>query len=341
MGLDVSVNRFNELVSKFNDLKPIFVIGDVGIDKYTQGVVNRISPEAPVPLIEVKKEWLKLGLAANISDNLKALGIKSTLCGIVGDDQNADVFENLLEESDLSTWGVVRCDERPTVFKERVVTDMQQICRIDYESKKDISPSVEKKVIARVRDLSEEHDAVILEDYAKGTFTKTLTPSLISELKEKNVFIAVDPSRTTPPMYYKGVHLLKPNRSEAELMAKSLGYEGEFDIEKVAHLLVEKLELEKLIITLGAQGMAMIDTKLDDKTHFIPTVANEVYDVSGAGDTAISLIVSALMSGASLKEAAWISNCGSGVVVGKKGTATVSTDELKAHFEFISKKFNH
>lgn len=340
MSLDISIDRFNELVDNFSNLKPILVIGDVGIDKYTQGVVNRISPEAPVPLLEVKKEWLKLGLAANISDNLKALKINSTLCGVVGTDQNADIFENLLEEAQLSTWGVVRCEERPTTFKERIVTDIQQICRIDYESKRDISSDVEKKVLSRVSDLSEEHEAVILEDYAKGTFTKGLTEKLIKALKEKNIMVALDPSVSTPPMYYKGVDLLKPNRKEAGLMVRALGYKDEEDINKMCEILVDKLSLEKLIITLGAEGMAMVDTKLDGKTHFIPTVANEVYDVSGAGDTAISLITSALMSGATLKEAAWISNCGSGVVVGKKGTATVTRDELFSHFKYINKKFN-
>ena len=340
MGLDISPDRFNELVDNFSNLKPILVIGDVGIDKYTHGVVNRISPEAPVPLIEVKKEWLKLGLAANISDNLKALNINSTLCGVVGSDQNADIFENLLEEAELSTWGVVRCEDRPTTFKERIVTDIQQICRIDYESKLEISSEVEKKVLSRVNDLSEEHEAVILEDYAKGTFTKNLTQRLINDLNEKDIMVTVDPSVSTPPLFYKGVNLLKPNRKEAGLMVRSLGYDGVNEIDEMCEILVDKLELEKLIITLGAEGMAMVDTKLDGKTHFIPTVANEVFDVSGAGDTAISLITSALMSGATLKEAAWISNCGSGVVVGKKGTATVSRDELFSHFKYITKKFN-
>ncbi len=335
---DINIERFQTIINGFEKLEPILVIGDVGIDKYTKGTVTRISPEAPVPLLDVEREWLKLGLAANISDNLKALHVRSTLCGVIGNDQNANVFENLLEENQLSTWGIVRCDKRPTVFKERVVTDVQQICRIDYESKESISEDIEKKLLSRVKDLSKQHGSIILEDYAKGLFTKSLLSNLISEFKGEDLLIAVDPSRTTNPLNYKGATLLKPNRNECEIMIKALGYEDKPSISESAEILVDKLGLEKIVITLGPEGMAMIDTKLDGKIHFIPTVANEVYDVSGAGDTAISLIVAALQTGASLKEAAWISNCGSGVVVGKKGTATVTQDELMSHFRYISNK---
>ena len=340
MTLNITKNRFQEIVSSFEELTPILVVGDVGIDKYTSGVVKRISPEAPVPLIEVDKEWIKLGLSANISDNLNTLKIRSTLCGVVGDDQNANLFENLLEENNISTWGIVRCQERPTVFKERVVTDMQQICRIDYESKKPINEEIENKLVTRITDLSEGHDSLILEDYAKGTLTKSFIEKLVTLYKGTGKLIAVDPSRTTPPLHYKGVGFLKPNRDEAELMVRSLGYHNVNEPEEMAKVLIDKLALEKVVITLGPQGMAMIDTKNDGNPHFIPTVANEVYDVSGAGDTTISLLVSSLQAGATLEEAAWISNCGAGVVVGKKGTATVNQTELNDYFDILHKKMN-
>ncbi len=341
MTLSISKERFSEIVSKFESLKPILVVGDVGIDKYTSGVVSRISPEAPVPLLDVQKEWLKLGLSANISDNLKSLNIKSTLCGVVGDDQNANIFENLLEENEISTWGIVRCEERPTVFKERVVTDTQQICRIDYESKKPINDEVQSRLVSRITDLSEGHDSLILEDYAKGTLTKEVIEKLVVQYKDSDKLIAVDPSRTTPPEFYKGVNLLKPNRNEAEIMVKALGYYNITDVDEMAAILVKDLELEKLVITLGAEGMALVDTKLDNTVRYIPTVANEVYDVSGAGDTSISLLISALQTGATLEEAAWVSNCGAGVVVGKMGTATVNQEELLDYFDIISKKMHN
>lgn len=335
----ITKERFEEIVSKFEHLKPLLVVGDVGIDKYTYGEVKRISPEAPVPVLEVTKEWLKLGLSANISDNLKALNINSTLCGVIGDDQNANIFEMLLEDAGLSTWGMVRCDQRPTVFKERVTTMTQQICRIDYESLDYISTDVEKRLVDRIVDLSDGHESLILEDYAKGTLSEGLIQKLIAHYNGMNKLVAVDPSRTTPPTFYKGVHLLKPNRVEAEIMVKHLGY-TEKKIEKIAEILIDKLAVEKLVVTLGADGMALVDTKVSNEVSFIPTAANEVFDVSGAGDTAIALLVSALQAGATLEEAAWIGNCGSGVVVGKKGTATVNQKELRAFYQTLVQRLN-
>jgi rfaE bifunctional protein kinase chain/domain len=327
----ISVTRFNEITSKFNSIDPIVVVGDVGIDKYTFGEVRRISPEAPVPVLEVTKEWLKLGLAANISHNLRTLGVKSTLCGVVGDDSNANVFDNLLEDEKLNTWGIVRTKSRPTIFKERVTTNTQQICRIDYESSDYIDEETEQKILLRMDEFVKNHQALIIEDYAKGTLTKSLIASLISKFKSNGRLVAVDPGRSTPPLFYKGATLLKPNLSEAKIMVESLGYK-EKKLENIAKILIEKLDLQMLVITLGAEGMALIDTKIQSELKIIPTVANEVFDVSGAGDTAISVLTSALLSGATLEEAAWIGNCASGVVVGKKGTATVNLEELNSFF---------
>lgn len=333
----ISLERFNEITLKYSDLAPIVVVGDVGIDKYTFGEVRRISPEAPVPVIEVTKEWLKLGLAANISHNLSALGVRSTLCGVVGEDANANLFETLLEDEKLNTWGIVRSATKPTIFKERVTTNTQQICRIDYESSDDIDSETEQKLLNRADEFVKNHQALIIEDYAKGTLTKNLIASLITKFKANGKLVAVDPGRSTPPMFYKGATLLKPNLNEARLMVESLGYK-EKNLEVIAKILVEKLELEKLVITLGAEGMALMDIKSGPGLTIIPTVANEVFDVSGAGDTAISVLTSSLLAGATLQEAAWISNCASGVVVGKKGTATVDLKELNSFFLLLLKK---
>lgn len=309
-------NRFKEIVNKFSNLEPILVVGDVGIDKYTYGEVKRISPEAPVPVLEVTKEWLKLGLAANISHNLKTLGIKSTLCGVVGNDSNAGVFENLLEDEHLNTWGIVRTTSRPTIFKERVTTNSQQICRIDYESSDFINEDTESKLLNRIQEFAKNHQALILEDYSKGTLTKNLISQIITHFKNSNKLVAVDPGRTTQPLFYKGATLLKPNLNESRIMVESLGYQ-ERDVSTMAKILINELELEMLVITLGAEGMALITSK-DNTIHHIPTVASEVFDVSGAGDTAISVLTSSLLSGATLEEAAWIGNCASGVVVAEK-----------------------
>ncbi len=330
--------RFNEIMTRFSTLKPIVILGDVGIDKYTQGVVRRISPEAPVPIIEVDSEWEKLGLAANISHNLKEIGIESILCGVVGDDTRAPLFEDLLEESGLKTWGVVRDAERPTIFKERIVTSTQQICRIDYEKKQFISKEVEDRLIQRLEDFLADHDAVILEDYAKGTMTERVIRHSIDICKERKKMVCVDPGITTPPLYYKGSSLLKPNLKEARLMVESLGFTyKKKSIEEMASILVDKLMLEKIVITLGADGMALLDTKDSGKLELIPTLAQEVFDVSGAGDTTQGLLTASLVAGASLAEAAFIGNCGAGVVVAKKGTATVNMAELKSFYSRVVK----
>jgi len=330
----ITENRFLEITKQYKNIDPIIVVGDVGIDKYTFGEVKRISPEAPVPVLEVTKEWLKLGLAANISHNLKTLGINSTLCGVVGNDNNANTFESLLEDENLNIWGIVRSSSRPTIFKERVTTNTQQICRIDYESSENIDQDTENKLLARVEEFSKNHSALIIEDYAKGTLTKTTIENLIKKFKSENKIVAVDPGRSTPPLFYQGATLLKPNLAESKIMVESLGYK-EKSIEKIAEILVDKLKITYLVVTLGPDGMALIDTTKNAKLTVIPTVANEVFDVSGAGDTAISVLTSSLVAGATLEEAAWLGNCASGVVVGKKGTATVNLEELTDFYQKI------
>lgn len=329
--------KFEKIVNNFQSLKPILVVGDLGVDKYTFGEVKRISPEAPVPVLEVQKEWNKLGLAANVSDNLKSLEVASTLCGVIGDDSRANLVESLLEERGLKTWGLVRDASRHTTYKERVTTATQQICRVDYETKDSISEDISRRISARIQEFSENHSGVIIEDYGKGLFSETLCQKIIHDFKAKNLLVAVDPSRSTPPMWYKGATLLKPNRAESHMMVEALGYFKERKLETIAQILVDKLQLEKIIITLGADGMAMLDTKLGSDLRMIPTAANEVFDVSGAGDTAIAAISSSLISGASLEEAAWVGNCAAGVVVKKRGTALCSKEELREYYGNLRK----
>jgi D-glycero-beta-D-manno-heptose-7-phosphate kinase len=330
-------DKFHTIVSQFKTIKPILVVGDLGIDKYTFGDVKRISPEAPVPVLEVTKEWDKLGLAANVTDNLNSLGVQSTLCGVIGNDSRAGLVENLLEEKGLKTWGLIRDDSRHTTYKERVTTATQQICRVDYETKDLISDDVSRRVSTRTFEFAESHSGLIIEDYGKGLFSENLCQKMISTYREKKLLIGVDPSRSTPPLWYKGATLLKPNKLESHMMVEALGYFKERKLETIAEILIDKLQLEKIIITLGAEGMAMIDTKVNKKLQMIPTAANEVFDVSGAGDTAIAAIMSSLLSGASLEEAAWIGNCAAGVVVRKRGTALCSLDELKDYFQNLLK----
>jgi rfaE bifunctional protein kinase chain/domain len=220
-----------------------------------------------------------------------------------------------------------------TTYKERVTTATQQICRVDYETKDQIDEETLRRIVGRIQDFSQTHSGVIIEDYGKGLFSEALCQRIISIFKEKNLIVAVDPSRSSPPSWYKGATLFKPNKVEAHIIIEAMGYFKERNLETIAKILVDKLQFEKVIITLGADGMAMLDTKGDGKLQIIPTAANEVFDVSGAGDTAIAAITSSLLAGASLEEAAWVGNCAAGVVVKKRGTALCSKAELIDYFQ--------
>ncbi len=200
--------KFEKIVNNFQSLKPILVVGDLGVDKYTFGEVKRISPEAPVPVLEVQKEWNKLGLAANVSDNLKSLEVASTLCGVIGDDSRANLVESLLEERGLKTWGLVRDPSRHTTYKERVTTATQQICRVDYETKDSISEDISRRISSRIQEFSENHSGVIIEDYGKGLFSESLCQKIIHDFKEKNLLVAVDPSRSIHRCGTKVPHFL-------------------------------------------------------------------------------------------------------------------------------------
>jgi rfaE bifunctional protein kinase chain/domain len=335
----IQEKRFFDLLEGFSSIAPVMVVGDIGIDKYTRGIVQRISPEAPVPVLEVSDEWFKLGLAANVSENLKDLGVRSALCGVIGDDSRGDIALRLLEkEGHISSRAVMSVAGRPTICKERIVTSAQQICRIDYEIKEPIAPEQEEELLALINEDVSAYSALIIEDYGKGLITELFVRELIKKFVGAGKMVAVDPSRTTSPWFYKGATLLKPNFSEAQIMANAMGY-PEKKLEKIAEVLIDKLALSQIVVTLGSEGMALMDVRKDKNLRYIPTVASEVFDVSGAGDTVISALTAAIAAGASLEEAAWIGNCAAGVVVAKKGTATVSRSELGDFYFRLLKKF--
>lgn len=332
----INEKRFSEIIQQFEKINPVLVLGDVGIDKYTYGEVERISPEAPVPVLNVHKEWLKLGMAANISHNLKTLGVTSSLFGIMGEDDNSKYLENLLEDEGLKTWGMVPLEGRKTTFKERVLTGVQQICRVDYETIRPLSEEEFEKVKTRIMDLYEGHSAVIIEDYAKGAVSSDLAKWMIEFFNSKGILVAVDPGRKVPAKTYQGAELLKPNLKESLELAESLGCYSKEPLE-VAKVLSNELEVKKVVITLGGEGILIYESDKPTESKIIPTIKTEVYDVSGAGDTVISLLTSSLVAGANLEEAAVIANCGAGVVVAKKGTATVDQQELSQYFKRYAK----
>jgi rfaE bifunctional protein kinase chain/domain len=332
----INLDELKKVIHALSGLKGILVAGDIGIDHYTEGDVERISPEAPVPVLQVSREWSKLGLAGNVADNLRALKVKTTLCGIVGDDRHADLCEELLEEADISLWGLVRDDSRKTTFKERVTTKIQQICRIDYETTSPISEETLKRFCDRLDQFASLHEAIIVQDYGKGLINQRVMDHILSLKKKHSILITVDPSRHADPKIYRGVDLLKPNLAEAKLLCAALGATLT-DPKEMIVFLRDTLNIKEVVLTLGPEGMLILSADAKDVQQ-IPTLATSVFDVSGAGDTAIALLTTGLALHLPLAESARLANCGSGVVVGKRGTATVTGSELLSFAEKLSQK---
>ncbi len=313
------------LLATFKSQK-ISVLGDVGIDRYTQGSVDRISPEAPVPIVLVQKEYLKLGLATNVADNIIALGGKTEIVGVVGKDKDASDLMHLMKQRKISGRNLIVDSTRRTILKERIVAETQQMLRIDYESTHRISPKVQEQVRNSIIKNLRNTDALIVEDYAKGLLSQATLKAVIQAAKKKKIPVLVDPHQRTPVEWYQGATLLTPNRREAEALARHRIIDEQSLIE-AAKVILQKTNAENLIITLGKDGMAIFKG-LKGKPIYIPTFAKEVYDVSGAGDTVISVLALCLAAGAKLEEAAFVSNLAAGVEVSKRGTATVSPHEI-------------
>ncbi len=313
------------LLSKFKKTK-ISVLGDVGIDRYTHGTVERISPEAPVPIVFVQSESLKLGLAANVADNIIALGGKAELTGVVGRDKDAQDLSALLKEKRLSVQSLVVDGSRRTILKERIVAETQQVLRVDYENTHALSSQVQKNVLDEVLKSIKTSDALIIEDYAKGLLSESMMKTVIAAANKKKIPVLVDPHLKTPAHWYAGATLLTPNKKEAEALAGQKILDEKSLIE-VGQKIIKMTKSVSLIITLGKEGMAIFKGA-KAKPILIPTFAREVYDVSGAGDTVISVLALSLATGAKLEEAAFVSNLAAGVEVSKRGTATVSPEEI-------------
>lgn len=309
----------------------ILVLGDVGVDRYTLGRVERISPEAPVPIVAVEQEEHKLGLAANVADNVHALGSRAEMLGVVGRDAPAHLLKALLKHAGMSVRGLVTDVDRRTILKERVVSDRQQLLRIDYESVGDVSPTTRREILKRARKLIAGVDLVIIEDYAKGLLSQELMRDVVRLAKAKKIRILLDPNSKTDPGFYRGVTGLTPNTREAEALSGiALGAGADIlkRVERAGQVILEKTGAEFVLITRGKDGMALVE-RGSAGMRSIPTTAREVYDVSGAGDTVIAVLALALSAGAELLDAAILANVAAGVEVGKRGTATVSATEIE------------
>ncbi|MBW2976423.1 D-glycero-beta-D-manno-heptose-7-phosphate kinase [Candidatus Woesearchaeota archaeon] len=320
------MNNLIKIVGQFKN-KKILVIGDIMLDKYIWGEVSRISPEAPVQVVNVVKESYAPGGAANVANNIAALEAKSSIIGIVGNDTIKDKLIAELKERNVDTGGIFIDSNKPTIQKVRVIGRSQQLLRFDYEKKGYLDSKTEDNIFDFVSENIGAADAIIVSDYAKGVITKNLASKLIRLCKEKDKIIVIDP-KPKHKEFYKNATLIAPNCIEACQMA---GFEEDSeDVEKIGKQLLGELN-SNILITRGEKGMSLFEK--DGKITHIPTFAKEVYDIAGAGDTSVATLALALASQASFKEAAVIANHAAGITVGKVGTSTVSLEELKKSIE--------
>jgi len=298
----------------------ILILGDIMMDRYFWGEVDRISPEAPVPIVNVKNETLLLGGAANVAMNIKTLGDDPYLIGVMGDDSRAKTFTKLLTNNDIGKSGIVFDKNRPTTIKTRIIANNQQVVRADHESVEEIDEEIENQVYAKIEEQIETIKGLIISDYGKGVITTALLKQVIELCRERKIFVAVDP-KDVHFKSYKNVSLITPNHHEAGF-AYGKRIRNENDLREVGWGLLDLLKTDSILITRGAEGMALFQN--NEKLTFLPAAARKVYDVTGAGDTVISTFVSAVAAGADLPEASYISNQAAGIVVGEVGTAQVS-----------------
>ncbi len=305
--------------------KTIAVIGDLMLDRYIWGTVDRISPEAPVPVVEVESETTSLGGASNVANNIHSLKAEAIPIGVIGADHYGDALLQEIEKAKFRTEGIFRVDGRRTTVKTRVIAHSQHVVRVDYETKGPIEGETEKRILDYFESLLPELDAVVLEDYNKGLLTPSLLGKIIKKAKKRDVLVTADPKQDNF-FAFKGVDVFKPNRRETE-QAFGRSYRSLEELAQAANELRKRLSCNNVLITLGEDGMLLMLP--DRKWHHIPTRALKVHDVSGAGDTVIGTLTTALASGASVQIAATLANYAAGVVVGEVGAVPITPEKLR------------
>jgi len=314
---------------KFIDRFPrarVLVVGDVMLDHYIWGRVSRISPEAPVPVVNVTREDLLLGGSTNVVNNIHALGGGVSVCGVIGRDEAGRQLVHLLRAKGIPIDGLVVEDARSTTIKTRVIAHSQQVVRFDRETRNGIEKDTHRRIFDFVRQrVKDGLDAIVISDYCKGVVTRDLVRAIVKLANRNGVIISVDP-KVTHFNIYNGVTILTPNTREASLGSK-IEIEDDRSLLKAGALLLRCLKCRAVLVTRSEHGMTLFEQ--GGKVTHIPTVAREVFDVTGAGDTVISALTLAMASGAGMVDAAKISNNAAGIVVGVVGTATVKPEELK------------
>ncbi|MFH1067613.1 MAG: D-glycero-beta-D-manno-heptose-7-phosphate kinase [bacterium] len=308
----------------------ILVLGDLMLDDFIRGKVSRISPEAPVPVVLVTQESAYPGGAANVGRNLADFGIHAEMCGVIGNDASGDRLMKLLRAEGIGASGILRLDDFTTIRKARIIARNQQVVRVDHESRCQLDAASLKKLESFLRKTIPQVDAVILEDYAKGFITQELVDMVVSLARKHGKIVTVDPNMNNP-LCWAGVTAVKPNRSEAFAVLQRPASDDPKELLNVGKQLLQKWDTSCVMITIGEGGMMLFQR--GQPPYHTPTRAQEVFDVSGAGDTAIAFFTAALAAGLNAWEAAEIANHAAGIVVGKLGTATLQAKELEASLE--------
>ena len=316
--------KLRAVLTRFRRLR-ILVIGDLMLDEFIYGKVSRISPEAPVPVVHVERQTGYPGGAANVARNLAALGVHAELGGAVGRDEAAGKLLSLLRHGKIGTTGIARFRNYPTIVKTRVLARQQQVVRVDREDPKRLTARDRVVILQKALRLLPKCHALILEDYGKGLFDQAFADQLLAAAHKHGVPAAVDPN-VHNPLDWRGATLVKPNRLEAFGALGLPDSQNAEDWISVGEQLLVNWACQHLLLTLGEHGMILFQP--GHKPHRIPSRAREVYDVSGAGDTAISLLAAGLAAGLSGRESAELANLAAGIVVGKLGTATVTPPEI-------------
>jgi D-beta-D-heptose 7-phosphate kinase/D-beta-D-heptose 1-phosphate adenosyltransferase len=319
----VSQKALRQYLQRFPQAS-LLVIGDLILDHYVMGRVSRISPEAPVPVVHVESETLRLGGAANVFNNILALGGKADLCGVIGADESGRLLLKELGQTRSGRGGVIIDHDRPTTRKSRVIAHNQQIVRYDMEGRQELKGTLQKRLLRYVESRIRELSCIVVSDYAKGVVSAALMTELTRLAALRKIPIIVDP-KVEHFSYYKGVTVMTPNHLEA---TQAAGLHGDDDqtINQAGAVIRQRLGCQSVLITRGEKGMSLYEG--EGTSWHLPTQARQVYDVTGAGDTVIGTLALALATGANMREAATLANHAAGIVVGMVGTATVSPKQL-------------
>ncbi len=318
----IDYTRLKEAVQRF-DGSCILVIGDIMLDQFVWGEVSRISPEAPVPVVQVHKETMLLGGAANVANNLRTLGGLVVLGGVIGRDDMGRVLRELASSRGIDTTAVVDTT-RPTTIKSRIIARGQQVVRVDRESNRPINGPSIQALLGTIEELVPQIKGIIVSDYAKGVIVPEIMYELKKISKDNGVPLFVDPKPVNRQLYM-GVSLITPNQQEAEIMT-GIEIRDRESLKRAAQGLHEGLEADAVLITQGSRGMAFWQEETG--LFLVPTTGREVFDVTGAGDTVIATMALGIVNGLSYPEAAYLANIAAGIVVGKIGTATVTIREI-------------